>query len=358
MSVEFNHTAFIGQRDFDQEIAEDEEDFEVIGDSDLLASEPAEIIVARVLFALLVSVSLVMNLLLALAVGRRWKTVHLIYILAASMALPDLIFYAKLVAELVNSYGHNIPSWATSNWACGLWQFSSHCPPIFYSSFLLAIVYHAFITLFLDYSGGYEDKAKRLYPVILFSIITLCTIISAPSGYFGHVKTKLHGKELSHFRQHCDLKVPSLMISNDKMTADMWTESQASYRLVYELILPFLMPIILLAFPYITLLIGLMRSVPAASHSEHSTKITVVVTLWLVTSFLMLHVPSILRNVFSVFNVWQRLVNMFNAHDDDRVPKFQTYIHILSYVCTCVWAIVRASLCFKYNHKLRKALGP
>merc|ERR1719245_1094592 len=113
------------------------------------------------------------------------------------------------------------------------------------------------------------------------------------------------------------------MISNDKMTSDMWIESQASYRLVYELILPFLMPIILLAFPYITLLIGLMRSVPAASHSEHSTKITVVVTLWLVTSFLMLHVPSILRNVFSVFDVWQRLVNMFNAHDDDRVPKFQ-----------------------------------
>ena len=80
-----------------------------------MGSEPAEIIVARVLFALLVSVSLVMNLLLALAVGRRWKTVHLIYILAASMALPDLIFYAKLVAELVNSYGHNIPSWATSS---------------------------------------------------------------------------------------------------------------------------------------------------------------------------------------------------------------------------------------------------
>ena len=80
-----------------------------------MASEPAEIIVARVLFALLVSVSLVMNLLLALAVGRRWKTIHLIYVLAASMALPDLIFYAKLVAELVNSYGNNIPSWATSS---------------------------------------------------------------------------------------------------------------------------------------------------------------------------------------------------------------------------------------------------
>ena len=36
------------------------------------------------------------------------------------------------------------------------------------------------------------------------------------------------------------------MISNEKMTSDMWIESQASYRLVYELILPFLMPIILL----------------------------------------------------------------------------------------------------------------
>ena len=101
-----------------------------------------------------------------------------------------------------------------------------------------------------------------------------------------------------------------------------------------------------------------MRSVPAASHSEHSTKITVVVTLWLITSYLMLHVPSILRNVFSVFNVWNRLVTMFHAQEDKRVPKFQTYIHILAYVCTCVWAIVRTTLCFKYNHKLRKALGP
>ena len=101
-----------------------------------------------------------------------------------------------------------------------------------------------------------------------------------------------------------------------------------------------------------------MRSVPAASHSEHSTKITVVVTLWLVTSYLMLHVPTILRNVFSVFNVWHRLMTLFDAHDDERVPKFQSYIHMMAYILTCIWAIVRASMCFKYNHKLRKALGP
>lgn len=59
-------------------------------------------------------------------------------------------------------------------------------------------------------------------------------------------KTEEGGKELSHFRQHCDLRVPSLMISDEKMTADMWTESQAAYRLVYELILPFLLPMLML----------------------------------------------------------------------------------------------------------------
>ena len=112
MSVQFNHT-FIGQRDFDLSSESENDDFEFFEDSDLLASEPAEIIVARVVFALLVSVSLVIDLLLILAVIRRWKTVHLIYVLAASMALPDLIFFAKLVAELVNSYEKNVPPWAT-----------------------------------------------------------------------------------------------------------------------------------------------------------------------------------------------------------------------------------------------------
>ena len=92
-----------------------EDDFvDLVEDQDLLASDPVEVIVARVLFALLVSVSLVINLLLALAVGRRWKTVHLIYILAASMALPDLVFYSKLVAELVNSWERSVPPWTTS----------------------------------------------------------------------------------------------------------------------------------------------------------------------------------------------------------------------------------------------------
>ena len=68
-----------------------------------------------------------------------------------------------------------------------------------------------------------------------------------------------------------------------------------SYRMVYELVLPFLLPLVMLAFPYVTLMVGLMRNAPAASHSDHATKISVVVTLWLVTSYLMLHVASVLR---------------------------------------------------------------
>ena len=115
-----SNDTFIGIRELDDEDLDTEsgdDDFEFIDNdaNDLLASEPVEIIVSRVVFALLVSVSLVMNLLLALAVARRWKTVHLIYVLAASMAFPDLIFYAKLVAELVNSWDVNIPppTWAS-----------------------------------------------------------------------------------------------------------------------------------------------------------------------------------------------------------------------------------------------------
>ena len=113
MSVD-NNTKFLNSN-FDLEDNEVGNEFiDFVEDEDLLASDPVEVIVARVLFALLVSVSLVINLLLALAVGRRWKTVHLIYILAASMALPDLVFYSKLVAELVNSWERSVPPWTTS----------------------------------------------------------------------------------------------------------------------------------------------------------------------------------------------------------------------------------------------------
>ncbi len=129
-----------------------------------------------------------------------------------------------------------------SDWACGLWQFSTHIPPLLYASLLLAIVYHAFVTLFLDYSGGYEESAKRMFPLLLAGILTLCSLMSAPSGLFA--RTRPDNVRTEH--KHCDLKVPSILIADDKMSPDMFTESEAAYRLVYELVLPFIMPLLLM----------------------------------------------------------------------------------------------------------------
>ena len=281
----------------------------VIIDSD--EGEPAEIIVSRVVFALLISISLVLNLLLILAVIRRRAMVHVIYLMSTFMLLPDLLFYSKIITELVDwsADAKSVPSWATSDTACGLWQFATHSYPIFYASFLLAIVFHAFVTLFLDYSGGYEERIKRCLVLIFLAICTIITLIVAPSGFYGKAKVdegfagnnlNVKNQEYAHFRQYCDLEIPTLLPLQEGSTEDIAlvkafiaSESSAIYRLVYELVLPYLLPLILMGFPYVTLMIGLMRNAPAASHSEHSTKITVVVTLWLVTSYLMLHVPSV-----------------------------------------------------------------
>ena len=46
-------------------------------------------------------------------------------------------------------------------------QFGTHLYPLLYSFLLVAIVYHAFVTLFLDYSESYEERARRWLPVSL-----------------------------------------------------------------------------------------------------------------------------------------------------------------------------------------------
>jgi hypothetical protein len=56
----------------------------------------------RVIFALLVSISLVMNLLLVLAVIRRRNSVQVVYMLTTAFIIPDIIFYSKLIIELVS----------------------------------------------------------------------------------------------------------------------------------------------------------------------------------------------------------------------------------------------------------------
>ena len=98
-----------------------------------------------------------------------------------------MIFYIKVITELVDWSvdAEAVPSWATSDVACGLWQFASHVYPIFYAAILIAIVYHALVTLFMDYSGGYEERIKRYLPLILMAICTIVVFVAAPSGFFG-----------------------------------------------------------------------------------------------------------------------------------------------------------------------------
>ena len=60
--------------------------------------------------------------------------------------------------------------------------------PVFYAAFLLAITYHALVTLFMDYSGGYEERIKRLLPLVVTAITFLVVIVTAPSGFFGKAR--------------------------------------------------------------------------------------------------------------------------------------------------------------------------
>ena len=101
------------------------------GDTENVPNVPAQVIISRVLFALLISVSLVINMLLVLAVIRRRRSVHVVYMLATAMIVPDLIFYVKVIAELVDWSvdAGAVPSWASTDAACGLWQFASHAYP-------------------------------------------------------------------------------------------------------------------------------------------------------------------------------------------------------------------------------------
>ena len=55
-------------------------------------------------------------------------------------------------------------------------QFGTHLYPLLYSFFLVAIVYHAFVTLFLDYSGSYEERARRWLPVNVHINLTISPV--------------------------------------------------------------------------------------------------------------------------------------------------------------------------------------
>ncbi len=66
-------------------------------------------------------------------------------------------------------------------------QYGTHLYPLLYSFLLLAIIYHAFVTLFLDYSGSYEEKCRRLLPLIIGAIVVVAAVMAAPSGIYSGV---------------------------------------------------------------------------------------------------------------------------------------------------------------------------
>ena len=68
-------------------------------DMEVKTEEPVEVIVSRVVYALLISASLVINLLLVIAIMRLKARVAVIYLLTAAMVIPDCIFYTKVGTE-------------------------------------------------------------------------------------------------------------------------------------------------------------------------------------------------------------------------------------------------------------------
>ena len=218
------------------------------------AEEPVEVIIFRVIFALLISVSLVVNLLLVLAILRIRCRVSVVYILLAALLLPGIVFYVKLVTELIH-WDAADPGWAAADWSCGLWQFATHVYPLAYSVTLVAVLHHATVTLYMDYKGDYERAVRRLLPLLLLALGFLLAVVCAASGFYSRAKTQ--GSASSDRRQYCDLAVPGLgPQSGTAASSGEAAAAVAAYRLVYEVVLPYMVPLLLVAFPYVSLLVG------------------------------------------------------------------------------------------------------
>jgi len=201
--------------------------------------------------------------------------------------------------------------------------------------------------------GQYEKSTRRMLPLLVVALVLLLSFISAPSAIYSRV---LQHPPPRHELQKCNLEVPP--IAGIHRTSSTYSQSLVTYRLAMEIILPYLLPLILISFPYILLILGLMRGLETTDHAHKSSKLSVVAVIWVLTSYLMLQVPTVLRCGLSIFSVWHRLTSLLDAEDDPRVPMFQTYIHMASYIFTILWSIIRACVCFKYSHTIRKGLGP
>ena len=89
----------------------------------------------------------------------------------------------------------------------------------------------------MDYSGGYEEKVKRFLPLVVAAITAVVVIVTAPSGFFGKARREMDSikkADQAHFKQFCDLQVPTLMPSaypDDELVQEALAfESTAAYR--------------------------------------------------------------------------------------------------------------------------------
>ena len=219
--------------------------------------EPVEVIIFRVVFALLISVSLVFNLLLLLAIIRIRCRVSVVFILLSFLLVPDILFYIKLITELLH-WDSADPEWAASDWSCGLWQFATHLYPLVYSFMMVAIMFHAFITLYMDYKGDYEKSCRKYLPLILLAVTFFLSVICASSGFYSRARSVTRAGRALDTRQYCDLDVPSI---TGAVTREVAEVSVVTYRLVYEIVLPYMVPLLMVGFPYVSLLVGKQDSV-------------------------------------------------------------------------------------------------
>ena len=266
--------------------------FLIVGDdsSQDVVEEPVEVIIFRVVFALLISISLVINILLILAILRLKCRIAVVYIILSYLIVPDILFYIKLITELIH-WDTEHPTWSANQWSCGLWQFASHLYPILYSYILISIVYHAFISLYMDYKGEYERSCRKYLPLLLTGLTLFLSVVCASSGFYAGARSASlphHGDA----RQYCDLTVPSIIGDPTPETAQV---AMVTYRLVYEIVLPYLVPLLMVGFPYVSLLVGIIRTPESTEHSSYNTKMSVVVSLWVLTTYVMFNVPSIIR---------------------------------------------------------------
>ena len=214
--------------------------------------EPVEVIIFRVVFALLISVSLVINLLLMLAIIRIRCRVSVVYILLSFLLVPDILFYIKLITELLH-WDARDPEWAASDWSCGLWQFATHLYPLVYSFMMVAVMFHAFITLYMDYKGDYEKSCRKYLPLILLAVAFFLSVVCASSGFYSRARSDTRVRGTVDTRQYCDLAVPSI---TGAVTREVQEVAVVTYRLVYEIVLPYMVPLLMVGFPYVSLLVG------------------------------------------------------------------------------------------------------